>query len=255
MTRADSDSAEYKNQISEIIQGELIDLYGGNGYKSIMQTMKKICGKSEEEIITNFELFEELAEGVFGRFAESKILEPIKLEISKIGEENIHQTKISQKKHMRLLIADDEPEILELYKNYLESKGKEIITTTEGHRCVEIYKKYVQQENKNHFDLIILDQKMPIMTGLQTATKILEINPQQKIMFASGYLQKTLLDALTKLNRAIPVIEKPFSLDVLDHMINNITLFEKLDKININQEEKDISQKMSEAIEILENRI
>ena len=133
----ESNSSKYENQISEIIQGELIDLYGANGYKSIMQTMKKTCGKSEREIITNYELFAELAEGVFGRLAESKILEPIKLEISKIGEENIQQEEKLERKHMRLLIADDEPEILELYKNFLESKGKEVVLTTDGRKCVE----------------------------------------------------------------------------------------------------------------------
>ena len=47
----------YKKQLSEIIQGELIDLYGSNGYKSIMQTMTKIGDRKEEEIITNYELF------------------------------------------------------------------------------------------------------------------------------------------------------------------------------------------------------
>ena len=47
-------------QLSEIIQGELIDLYGGSGYKSIMQTMVKISSRKEEEIITNYDLFAEL---------------------------------------------------------------------------------------------------------------------------------------------------------------------------------------------------
>lgn len=57
---------EYENQISDIIQGELIGLYGTNGYKSIMQTMTRISGKCEREIITNFELFAGLSDGVFG---------------------------------------------------------------------------------------------------------------------------------------------------------------------------------------------
>jgi len=35
-------SDELDNQISKIIQGELIDLYGSKGYKSIIQTMTKI---------------------------------------------------------------------------------------------------------------------------------------------------------------------------------------------------------------------
>ena len=84
------------------------------------------------------------------------------------------------------------------------------------------------------------------MTGLQAAAEILEINPQQRIIFASGYIEKTLLDTLTKLNRAIAVIEKPFSLDVLEHMINNVVIFEKLEKININQQERNNKQKVAE---------
>ena len=94
---------------------------------------------------------------------------------------------------------------------------------------------------------------MPIMTGLQAAAEILSINPQQRIIFASGYLERTLLDVLTKLNRAIAVIEKPFSLDVLDHMINNSTFFEKIEKININQEEKDISEKLDEVMTVIQS--
>ena len=93
------------------------------------------------------------------------------------------------------------------------------------------------------------------MTGLQAAAEILDINPQQRIIFASGYIEKTLLDILTKLNRAIAVIEKPFSLDVLEHMINNVAIFEKLEKININQQEKDIKEKVVEIMTVLENQI
>jgi len=246
----------FEKQLSEIIQGELIDLYGGSGYKSIMQTMVKISGRKESEIITNYELFAELSEGVFGRLSESKILGPIKLQMDKIGENNIQQKETIQRESMKLLIADDEQEILALYKTFLESKGKEVTITTDGKKCVEAYKRGINQNNgENYFDVIILDQKMPFMTGLQAAVEILNINPQQKIIFASGYLEKTLLEVLTKLDRAIAVIEKPFSLDVLEHMINSKEVFEKLDKITINQEEKDTNRKLSEIMAVLQNQI
>jgi CheY-like chemotaxis protein len=252
----ENNDVQHKRQISEIIQGELVDLYGANGYKSIMQTMTKISGKREKEIITNYELFVELAEGVFGRLAESKILDPIKLEISKIGLENIYQEEKTQRKSSRILIADDESEILTLYKTFLESRGREVTTATNGRKCIEAYKKANPSEQaSDYFDIVILDQKMPFMTGLQAATEILNINPQQKIIFASGYLEKTLLEILTKLNKAIAVIEKPFSLDVLDYMINNSVIFEKLERINLNQEEKDISQKLYEVMAILQNAV
>ena len=130
-----------------------------------------------------------------------------------------------------MLIADDETEILELYKTFFEFKGREVEVTTDGRKCVEAYKrKFDPEKPENYFDVVILDQKMPIMTGLQTAVETLNWNPQQKIIFASGYLEKTLLDVLTKLDRAIAVIEKSFSLDVLDHMINNSVIFEELEK-------------------------
>lgn len=157
-----SNTDQYENQISEIIQGELIDLYGVDGYKSIMQTMTKICGKRENEIIRNYELFAELSEGVFGRMAESKILDPIKLKINKIGMDNIYQEEIVEKKSMKILIADDDRDILSLYKTFLESKDKEVTLTTDGHKCVEEYKrKYDPQELQNYFDVVVLDQKMP----------------------------------------------------------------------------------------------
>ena len=142
---SESKNNEYEKQLSEIIQGELIDLYGGDGYKSIMQTMMKICGRKEKEIITNYELFSKLVEGVFGRLAESKILEPIKLEMDKIGEKNIHQEKISQNESMKILVADDETEILTLYKTYLEAKGKEVTVTTDGKKCIETYQKNLKK--------------------------------------------------------------------------------------------------------------
>lgn len=72
------------------------------------------------------------------------------------------------------------------------------------------------------------------MTGLQTAVKILEINPHQKIIFASEHIEKTLFGVLTRLDKAIEVIEKPFSLDVLDYTISNSEIFNKLEAININ---------------------
>lgn len=74
-----SNDVKYKKQISNIIQVEIIDLYDASGYKSTMQTMAKVSGKTKKEIITNFELFSELFEGVFGKSSESKIsLIPLK---------------------------------------------------------------------------------------------------------------------------------------------------------------------------------
>jgi hypothetical protein len=144
MSTSDAGSSDkgYEKQLSEIIQGELIDLYGGSGYKSIMQTMVKICNRKEEEIITNYELFAELAEGVFGRLAESKILDPIKSEMEKIGDKNIQQIQLAEKKSIKILIADDELDILSLYKRKRD------------HYCNRWTKMYRNLQTRNHYSQI-----------------------------------------------------------------------------------------------------
>ena len=93
---------------------------------------------------------------------------------------------------------------------------------------------------------------MPVLNGLQTAIEILNINPSQRIIFASGYIEKTLSDSLTKINKAIEVIKKPFTVETLEDMISNKILLNEFKEINSNQKE-DISVKYSNAITILNN--
>lgn len=62
----------------------LIDLYGINGYKSNMQTMMKECKKSEKEITGNYELFANRIHSILGKYEDSKIIDPIKIEINRI---------------------------------------------------------------------------------------------------------------------------------------------------------------------------
>ena len=83
MSNSDFNHIGYKNRTSQIIERSLIELYGINGYKSIIQTLKKECKKSEKEITGNYELFAGAIQKIFGRIGDTKILDPIKMEIDK----------------------------------------------------------------------------------------------------------------------------------------------------------------------------
>ena len=156
---------------------------------------------------------------------------------------------------MRLLVAEDDPHILELYKEWLKFENKDVVTAEDGQKCLDIYKKEHQfsQENnqKEFFDVIILDHDMPKLTGVQVAKEILKLNPNQRIIFASGYVEKILSESIVKLNKAIEVIEKPFSIEILNQMINKKTLLEKFEQINMDKKEKPAFTKYSEALVIL----
>lgn len=70
----------------------------------------------------------------------------------------------------RILWADDEMDLLQPYILFLEEKGYEVLTVTNGKDAVDLCR-------KETFDIIFLDENMPGLSGLQTLTQIKEIDP------------------------------------------------------------------------------
>jgi two-component SAPR family response regulator len=52
---------------------------------------------------------------------------------------------------------------------------------------------------------------MPDRNGLEVAKEILTINPHQRIILASAYLEHALINSIKELNAPIEVLEKPIS--------------------------------------------
>ena len=69
-----------------------------------------------------------------------------------------------------LLWVDDEIELLKAHLLFLEKKGYEVVTVTNGTDAVE-------QCHRRTFDLILLDEMMPGISGLETLQQIKEITP------------------------------------------------------------------------------
>ena len=70
----------------------------------------------------------------------------------------------------RILLADDEMYLLTPYKLFLEEKGYEVVTATNGNDAIEL----CQTEK---FDIIFLDENMPGLSGLETLSIIKDIDP------------------------------------------------------------------------------
>ncbi|MFA6580752.1 MAG: bifunctional response regulator/alkaline phosphatase family protein, partial [Paludibacter sp.] len=70
----------------------------------------------------------------------------------------------------RILWADDEMDLLRPYILFLEEKGYEVITATNGKDAVELCQ-------KESFDIIFLDENMPGLSGLETLALIKDIDP------------------------------------------------------------------------------
>lgn len=70
----------------------------------------------------------------------------------------------------RILWADDEIDLLRAYVLFLEEKGYEVVTATNGKDALELCQ-------KESFDIIFLDENMPGLSGLETLALIKEIDP------------------------------------------------------------------------------
>ena len=76
--------------------------------------------------------------------------------------------------------------------------------------------------------VVILDYKMPKKDGLQVAKEILDMNPEQRIIFASAYVEQTLVESVKELKRAVELMQKPFSMSALIDTVENTEAYEGL---------------------------
>ncbi|MBW2170103.1 MAG: response regulator, partial [Deltaproteobacteria bacterium] len=82
----------------------------------------------------------------------------------------------------KILLVDDEETILDIVRNMLARSGYTVITAKSGEEAIEVYR-----AEKEDIDLVILDVNMPGMGGHKCLKELLEIDPEVKVVIATGY--------------------------------------------------------------------
>ena len=78
----------------------------------------------------------------------------------------------------RLLWVDDEIELLRGHIVFLEKKGYDVQTCVSGADAIETCR-------QNKFDLILLDENMPGLSGLETLSAIKDITPSVPVVMVT----------------------------------------------------------------------
>lgn len=86
-----------------------------------------------------------------------------------------------------LLWADDEIELLRAHILFLEKKGYEVVTVTNGTDAID-------QCRQKTFDLILLDEMMPGLSGLETLQKIKELSPATPVVMVTKSEEENIMD-------------------------------------------------------------
>ena len=124
-----------------------------------------------------------------------------------------------EKKRLSIMIIEDEQDILLLYKDYLLSRGHNVVATSTT--ANEILSDY----DRIRPDVAIIDYKLPNdKNGLEAALQILNKYPSAAILIVTAY--ETVTKEITKMplldNKRLEVLIKPLRLAQLENSIISI---------------------------------
>ena len=88
---------------------------------------------------------------------------------------------------VKILWVDDEIELLKPHVLFLRGKGYEVDTCNNGYDAIDM-------ATEGNYDLIILDEMMPGMTGLETLPKIKEIRPTTPVIMVTKSEEENIMD-------------------------------------------------------------
>jgi putative AdoMet-dependent methyltransferase len=132
----------------------------------------------------------------------------------------------------RILLVDDEPDILDVCQRILETDGYQVETAQSGNAALK-------QVEQKPFDLLVTDIKMPGMDGLELVQAVKQIAPYLPCVIMTGFsTMDTTLKAL-KLGVDEYVI-KPFAPEEL-----TIAVEKALEKTNLHQQVKDLRDRIA----------
>ncbi len=116
----------------------------------------------------------------------------------------------------KILIVDDEPGIVRLLSMRLKAKGYEVFEAFDGLECVKIAEEEVP-------DLILLDIKMPVMSGIAAFEKLiqLDITKEIPVIFMTAYPKLEVKNQVLYMG-AKGFISKPFISKDLELIIEGV---------------------------------
>jgi two-component system response regulator HydG len=119
-----------------------------------------------------------------------------------------------QTQRPRLLVVDDDRAILTLIGTIALSEGFDVATTVSGEDAMK-------QMRHRPVDLVLLDLRMPGVTGLDVLRAIREINPRVKVVLMTGYGTIDTAVEAVKLG-AMDYLTKPFDLPRLRQLLSTV---------------------------------
>ena len=118
------------------------------------------------------------------------------------GKRVARMGRMLQPSDTTILVVDDDPEIRDVLREYLEDFGYRVLIAENGSVALRI----IACDRSPH--LVITDIRMPEMSGLELAERIARERGDVKVIFMSGFTWQNQLSC--------PLLRKPFRLAELE---------------------------------------
>ena len=127
----------------------------------------------------------------------------------------------------RLLWVDDEIDLLKAYMIFLRGKGYDVATASNGTDAIDLCR-------ENDYDLILLDENMPGLSGLETLAHIKEIRPAVPVVM------------VTK-NEAEDLMNQAIGAKIADYLIKPVNPNQILMALKKNIHQREIVSEVTES--------
>ena len=115
-------------------------------------------------------------------------------------------------KPLRMLYVEDNAELRDIFHEMLEGDKREVVACATAEEALVLW-------SASHFDVLVSDISLPGMSGTDLARHILALQPECWVVLCSGYEYG---DALRTLGPRVRALSKPFELDDLDRLMDEI---------------------------------
>ena len=122
------------------------------------------------------------------------------------GEGHAEEERVDAEASDRVLVVDDQPDVLEMAEELLRALGFDVITATSGEEALDLMKR------TPNVRLLFTDVVMPGMSGVDLAKKAQAVLPGLKVILASGYAGQNFTTSDGDQLEGFQFLKKPFRL-------------------------------------------
>ncbi len=119
----------------------------------------------------------------------------------------------------RVLFVDDEQELVAAVTERLELRGIDAVGTTSGEQALE-------RVEREHFDVVVLDVRMPGLDGLEVVRQLQQTHPELKVVLMSGHGSREAREEGLRLG-AFDYLQKPVDIRHLVSILRRAALGEE----------------------------